>query len=189
MNDFCRLNPITEDYLDEFCRILKRMKSGMLTANLTDSISYNFIVQMIPHHEGAIEMSRNLLPYGPDIALQNIAENIIREQTQSIEDMQRILCSCAQITNSRRSQCLYQQKMDQIMNTMFCRMNHACTDNNISADFMREMIPHHEGAIHMARTTLQYNICPGLVPILNAIISSQEKGVEEMRNLLRCQKC
>lgn len=35
------------------------MIDGMTNARLTDSISPNFIVQMIPHHQGAICISKN----------------------------------------------------------------------------------------------------------------------------------
>ena len=65
----------------------------------------------------------------------------------------------------------------QITQTMFSQMCNACSDNNINADFMREMIPHHQGAIKMSKNVLQYPICPELDSILQAIITSQEKGV------------
>lgn len=53
------------------------MIQGMTSPELSCSISHNFIVQMIPHHRAAIEMSHNLLCYTTDIALQNIAVNTI----------------------------------------------------------------------------------------------------------------
>ncbi len=49
----------------------------MSNAKLTNSISHNFIVQMIPHHEAAIEMSENILKYTSNDSLQNIASNKI----------------------------------------------------------------------------------------------------------------
>lgn len=39
------------------------MIQGMTDDELDESISHNFIVQMIPHHKAAIEMSQNLLQY------------------------------------------------------------------------------------------------------------------------------
>ena len=39
---------------------------------------------MIPYHEAAIEMSKNILQYTAFIPLQNIAQGIIEKQTQSI---------------------------------------------------------------------------------------------------------
>ena len=68
---------------------------------------------------------------------------------------------------------------------MFSRMNNACRGNDINWNFMREMIPHHEGAIQMSKNALYFPICPELVPILEAIITSQEKGVRQMKCLLR----
>ena len=53
------------------------MIQQMNSAQLSNSISYNFIVQMIPHHKAAIEMSCNLLQYTTLVPLQEIALNII----------------------------------------------------------------------------------------------------------------
>ena len=53
----------TKEYLNTFYCILDQMVREMTTANLTESISNNFIVQMIPHHQAAIRMSENLLKY------------------------------------------------------------------------------------------------------------------------------
>ncbi len=188
MNRQCRLSMVTKEYLESFYCILDEMICGMTEVELSDSISYNFIVQMIPHHQAAIAMSENILKYTTNIALQDIALQIIEEQTKSIENMRAIQCECEQMCNSQRDLCLYQRRIEQIMQAMFSRMGHAKVSNEIDADFIREMIPHHEGAIAMAQTALQYDICPRLVPILEAIIFSQKRGVVQMQNLLRCIK-
>lgn len=183
-SDRCELSIVTKEYLNAFQNIFEKMKRGMMEAELTDSISENFIVQMIPHHRAAIEMSRNLLRYTTCIPLQNIAIGIVEEQTKSIEDMRAIQDQCGKRKNPREEVCHYQQRMNRIMCTMFEDMGRARATNRINADFMREMIPHHRGAVEMSRNALRYNICAGLVPILNAIISSQEKGILEMQCLL-----
>ncbi len=174
----------TTAYLTAFRCILDTMIQKMTEAELTDSISHNFIVQMIPHHRAAIEMSRNLLKYTTDIPLQNIALSIISEQTESIKNMENILPQCQMRLNRRPELCMYQNRMDQIMQTMFKQMKDARPCNDINISFMREMIPHHRGAIEMSKNTLQYPICPQLIPILRSIISSQEKGVAQMTELL-----
>ena len=51
------------------------------------------------------------------------------------------------------------------------------------------MIPHHMGAVEMASTTLQFDICPELVPILQAIITSQEKGIAQMEAIASSLHC
>lgn len=185
----CRLSNVTQDYLATFQNILDAMIQGMTCAELSDSISYNFIVQMIPHHRAAIEMSRNLLKYTTFLPLQDIAAQIIDEQTKSIENMRRALCVCERHDNCRQDVCHYQARVEQILNTMFSDMEHACTSNQINANFIREMIPHHRGAVRMSENALQYDICPELVPILNAIITSQKRGIRQMQTLLRGMGC
>ena len=98
MNGKCRYDHTTEIYLSAFYRILEEMICGMTNVSLTDSISHNFIVQMIPHHRAAIQMSQNILRYTADKELQDIASNIITEQTKSIEDMLAIEKSCSCFT-------------------------------------------------------------------------------------------
>lgn len=189
MNCTQQLSGDTQKYLRRFYEILDEMINGMTGAQLTHSISHNFIVQMIPHHRAAIEMSESLLKYSDFAPLQRIAENIIREQTQSIKDMQKALPRCETKLNSRLDLSRYAKRFGNITQVMFSQMRSACSDNNINADFMREMIPHHQGAIRMSRNALQYPICPQLDPILEAIITSQERGVREMERLLRQITC
>lgn len=179
----------TEEYLNTFYCILNKMIREMTEAELNNSISHNFIVQMIPHHRAAIEMSNNILKYTSNLPLKNIALGIISEQTKSIEDMKNILNECNKYVNSKRALCLYQSKMDEIMQTMFERMRCAKASNRINCNFMWEMIPHHEGAVEMSGNTLRFNICPELIPILHAIIKSQQKGIKEMQTLLRLLGC
>ena len=140
MNCSQQLSDVTTNYLCRFYKILDQMIEGITNAELTDSLSHNFIVQMIPHHRAAIEMSENLLQYTTFVPLQRIAQNIVNEQTKSIENMQSVLPHCAQLSNSEKDLCLYDRRFRQITQTMFSQMRNACSNNNINANFMREMI-------------------------------------------------
>jgi len=185
----CGFKQEKEEYLRIFYMILDEMVRGMTQAELTDSISHNFIVQMIPHHRAAIEMSKNILQYTNDEQLREIADNIITEQTKSIEDMRRIECDCSALTNSSRDVCCYQMKMNQIMRNMFSLMRSAPAGKRVDCDFMWEMIPHHRGAVEMSTNALGFCICPELEPVLFAIISSQKKGIMQMQELLKKMGC
>ncbi len=185
MNRRQRLNDDTKRYLYRYFEILDEMIDGMRSARLTDSISHSFIVQMIPHHRAAIEMSENLLMYTDFVPLKRIAENIIEEQTKSIKNMETALPHCEKVLNTQHDLRQYEKQFGRITHVMFSQMRNAYYDNNINADFMREMIPHHQGAIRMSENALQYPICHQLYPILEAIITSQEKGVQQMESLLR----
>ena len=178
-----------QSYLDEYHCILNQMINKMTSVELSCSISYNFMVQMIPHHRAAILMSCNLLKYTKNEALQNIAFNIIKEQTRSIENMRRILCDCQNQTNSQEQLYDYQNRLDIIVGTMFTKMAEPSCSNDIDVNFINEMIPHHEGAIAMAKTTLDYPICSELKTILQAIITSQSNGVRQLKTVLEDITC
>lgn len=184
MNTHCNTGAETGEYLARYYSIISDMVAGMTEAELANSISYNFIVQMIPHHEAAIRMSENILCYSCNDSLRSIAGNIISEQTKSIANMEDIIDASRRLMNCCCDLNSYQKQMDNIMHTMFHRMRNARTSNNIDADFIREMIPHHMGAVSMSETTLKYCICSELKPILQRIITSQKKGIEQMRCLL-----
>lgn len=82
---------VTQKYLARFDEILAEMIRGMTEAELTDSISHNFIVQMIPHHEGAIRMSENALRFRICPALQPILQAIITSQREGVKQMETLL--------------------------------------------------------------------------------------------------
>ena len=175
----------TQKYLNRFDEILAEMVRGMTQVKPTDSISETFILQMIPHHRAAIAMSENLLQYTTLIPLQTIAQGIIREQTQSISDMQVALPVCAACRSAPSERSQYNQRFRAIVRTMVDGMRNARRTNDIDADFMREMIPHHEGALRMCENVRRFRICPELQPITQAILVSQRAGIRQMEALLR----
>lgn len=183
MNSTCLLSTNAEKYLTDYRSILSDMIVGMESAALTNSISGNFISQMLPHHRAAIEMSRNLLRYTTDLALERIARNIISTQTASIAALERVRRTCTRTLNSQSSVRLYNSRVSSVISAMFAGMESAPAVNSIDCDFIREMIPHHEGAIRMSRTALSFSLYPGLIPILNSIITDQSRGVRELREL------
>lgn len=185
MNNQYKFSNDTREYLSCFYSILDEMINNMENAVLSDSISHNFIVQMIPHHQAAIEMSCNILQYTKSTPLRNIATNIIEMQTNSIDNMQRAIEHCSTFTDTCRDLSLYQRQFEIIAHIMFEEMDTAMINNNADADFMRQMIPHHQGAIRMSENALHFDICPELKPILHSIILSQTRGIHQMQRLLR----
>lgn len=189
MTENCQLSNNTKTYMENFRGIFKTMTEEMTAVKLSDSISGSFIRQMIPHHRAAIAMSENLLMYTTNIPLQNIALNIISSQTLSIKNMTGIYPGCQNCINTACQLAFYETKNNCILDRMFTEMNSACTDNCIDADFMREMIPHHRGAVCMSENALRCHVCPELVPLLEEIIVSQKRGIRQMHQLLHEISC
>lgn len=80
----------------------------------------------------------------------------------------------------------YLHRFHEILEDMIAGMTGAELTDSISHNFIVQMIPHHQGAIRMSENALRSPICPELVPILDAIITSQRRGVRQMEQLLRC---
>lgn len=189
MKNTCLLSEDSKTYLCCFYQILDEMIQRMTTAGLSQSISHNFIVQMVPHHRAAIQMSNNVLRFTENNAVRRIAQRIIEEQTQGIGQMDEALSICSQLTNPQVDLRLYQRRMDLIYREMYGKMGSAPENNALAAVFMQEMIPLHHGAIRMAENALKYDICTDLVPILRSTITQQRQGVAQMRALLNRMGC
>ncbi len=171
------------NYLDAYYDILDEMKREITSAKQTTSISRDFITQMIPHHRAAVKMCENVLRYTVSEPVSTLAQTIIRQQTQDIVEMKAILCPCGTVCNNCQEVCCYRQRNMQILNAMFSAMAHV-SGVGVEQNFLREMIPHHEGAVQMSENVLNFCICQPLRPILQNIIATQEQEISEMRQLL-----
>jgi uncharacterized protein (DUF305 family) len=81
----------------------------------------------------------------------------------------------------------FQRDMDQAMRRMDEGMNIRHT-GNIDRDFAAMMIPHHQGAIDMAKAELQYGRDPVLRRLAQGIIVEQQQEIELMRRQLDSMK-
>jgi uncharacterized protein (DUF305 family) len=56
---------------------------------------------------------------------------------------------------------------------------------NVEVDFVRQMIPHHQGAIDMAKVQLAHGKDPHIRAMAEKIIKDQEKEIAEMEDWLK----
>lgn len=183
------LSDPSKRYLCCYYQILDEMIQGITTAKLTRSLSHNFIVQMIPHHQAAVRMCRNLLQYSDDGAVRRLAQRITDQQTQGLQAMEGLLPDCGQPANPQMDLRLCHRRTELILRELFSQMGSAPEGNRLDLVFLRQMIPHHLGAARMAQNTLRYQVATGLAPMLRSTIDTHCKEVRQMRALLRRMGC
>ncbi|MDQ3019050.1 MAG: DUF305 domain-containing protein [Bacteroidota bacterium] len=74
---------------DNSIKLMESMKSmSDDDMKMTGDADKDFVMMMIPHHEGAIEMSEVEIKYGSDPEIKKMAQDIIKKQEAEIEQME-----------------------------------------------------------------------------------------------------
>lgn len=176
-------------YLCCYYQILDEMIQGVTAARLTQSVSHNLIVQLIPHQQAAVRMCRNLLEVSDDRAVRRLAQDMAERRTQVIQALEQILPAADQLTTPRPELRLCQRRMDLILREVFARMRSAPEGNRVDAVFLRQMLPHCRGGAQAARTTLRYELCTELPPVLRGVLDEQCRDAHRMEASLRRMGC
>ena len=179
-------------YLCCYYQILDEMIQGVSAARLTQSISQNTIVQLIPHHRAAVRLCRNILEASNDGSLRRLAQRIAARAAEAAEQLEAELPDAVQLTSPQMDLRLCQRRMDLIFREMYTQMRAVPDGNQLDVLFLRQMIPQRQGGLRAARTALRYEVSAGLAPILRSAIDAQSREVGQLRTLLNqrgCQSC
>nr|WP_292837967.1 DUF305 domain-containing protein [Mesorhizobium sp.] len=71
------------------------------------------------------------------------------------------------------------------MDKMHADMMGTAYTGDADADFVRGMIPHHQGAIDMARIVLEHGKDPEIRKLAEAVVTAQEAEIKEMQDWLK----
>jgi uncharacterized protein (DUF305 family) len=74
-----------------FSAAMTRMNRSMASAPMTGNSDHDFLVMMIPHHEGAVDMCRTELRYGRNPRILALCRDIIASQSSQIQEMRQLL--------------------------------------------------------------------------------------------------
>ncbi|BAZ18211.1 hypothetical protein NIES4071_100960 (plasmid) [Calothrix sp. NIES-4071] len=145
-----------------------------------------FIDSMIPHHEGAVTMAKQALEKSKRPEIKKLANEIIKAQNKEIAELKQWRQAWYPKAGSKPVAYDAQQKKtvdmpsDQ-MQMMMMNMDLGAADNEFDLRFINAMIPHHEGALTMAKDATSKSKRSQIKKLAQDIISSQEAEINQMK--------
>jgi hypothetical protein len=91
---------------------------------------------------------------------------------------------CTALTGEVLANRAFQRDMDASMVAMMSAMHGHDQSGDPDADFLAMMVPHHQGAIDMARAVLQHGKDPETRRLAEDIIAAQQVEIDSMRRRL-----
>lgn len=145
-----------------------------------------FIDGMILHHQGAVVMAEEAQRKSNRSEMKKLAADIITAQQKEIAQMKAWRTSwyanAATTPMGYSSSMGHMMPMDQgQMNSMMMSGDLGAADNQFDLRFINGMIPHHEGALVMAKDALAKSTRPEIKQLAEAILSSQTGEIDQMK--------
>lgn len=136
-----------------------------------------FIDTMIAHHTSALDMERLAATNTNNPELKKFATQIFDDQTKEINQMkewrEKWFAGKPQAIN------MEMPGMRESMQMEMTALDKA-RDKDFDAEFIRLMIPHHNGAVLMAKEALQKSEKPEIKTLAGNIIKAQEAEIKMM---------
>lgn len=148
--------------------------SGSSASTLGNPADRAFVAAMVPHHQMAIKMAKMAEDSAEHSEIKALAGDIIEAQQSEISKLEATDAKLARAGIEKGDLGVPESGMD---------MKMADLENADPFDktFIDMMVPHHKGAITMARAELSKGKNPTLRRMAEAIISAQQGEVNRMR--------
>jgi uncharacterized protein (DUF305 family) len=155
-----------------------------MAIKFTGNADADFVRAMIPHHQGAVDMAEIILKYGKDDEVRKLATDIIAAQKPEIAQMQAWLQQNGNSTAASPKAAQIIEAYEDINADMHKEMGGVLTGKP-DVDFMTGMVPHHEGAVEMAKVLLRYGNDEDLRKLAADVVRSQSAEIVMMIGWLR----
>lgn len=142
--------------------------------NSADTAEKKFIQQMIPHHEGAIQMAKQAEQQATTPEIKQLAVSIILAQQKEIDEMREWYKQW------------WRTEVPKVAADPHAGHSAEPAEGADTFDegFISMMIPHHDSAIEMAREVLPKARHKQIKDLANSIIKSQGAEIEQMRVII-----
>jgi len=156
----------------------------------------HFIEMMIPHHQDAVKMTNLALIDAKRPETKKLAAAIKRDQTREIQQMRgwykawygkevpQVAMGAGMMGSGQgmmgNGQGMGQGMMTRngMMHTDLVALKNA---SDFDKEFIRQMIPHHQMAVHMAQMVLNQKTRPEIRTLAQSIIKSQTTEINQMQ--------
>jgi uncharacterized protein (DUF305 family) len=147
-----------------------------------------FIDGMTPHHQGAIAMAEDVLKNSQRPELKKLAKDIIQAQQKEIAQMAE--WRKAWYPNAGEKLMMWHAESNHMMamtpefrKSMMMSMDLGGAGDKFDSRFLEAMIPHHEGALVMAKDAIAKSKRPEIQKLAQEILSSQQAEIDQMKQL------
>jgi len=154
--------------------LLVTLTSGEDTAK-ADGVDRAFTADMVPHHKSAVEMAEIAKQRSKRPEIQALSDDIIRTQKEEIGQMRKIDSRLADEGEPKGKLGVGRAMMGMSEDTGSLK-----TADPFDRAFIDMMIPHHQGAIRMARIELDRGADGDAMKLAEAIIAAQTREIEQM---------
>ena len=138
-----------------------------------------FLDTMIVHHQGAVDMARDAENKAEHAELKAMARNVVTSQEKEIAEMRswrgKWFPGAAPAINMEMA------GMSDSMKDMDTTRLSSLTGSEFDLEFVKQMTPHHEGAVIMAKEALERSQKAEIKNLATSIIRDQEAEIKQMR--------
>ena len=138
-----------------------------------------FIDTMSAHHQAAVDMASLVPKRAAHAEIQALAADIMLGQLKEISDMKAWRSQW--FKDAPPALNMEMPGMHDSMRGADMKNLESLNGNEFDLEFIRQMIPHHEGAVQMARDAAQRATKPQLKTLAAAIVSAQEAEIAKMK--------
>lgn len=159
------------------------MKHMGMMQNMVIGSEFEYLSQMIPHHQEAIDTAKRVLEYGDSPEgrltqrpeLREFLQNIIEVQTAEIEQMQVWLDQWYPGQTSTQTYAPMMRDLSQL------------EGEELEQAFLEDMIMHHMGAVMMSQILLNHDLVKHneVIPFAQQIATSQRQEIHQMHAWLQ----